>query len=69
MSGYDRGDDAQMDKSTVEVFPEALSQGEDMECLPEWGRFIPKLRENPGQITKGGNAEWKRKHAGYHFPE
>lgn len=93
-------------QAMVEVFSEALGQGEDMDCLPEWGRFIPKLRENParnessprcpkkahyfiqfkpspgfekmlltmaerkpGQVTKGGNAEWKKKHAGYRFPE
>lgn len=36
-------------RAMVEVFAETLGKGEAVECVPDFGRFIPKLRENPGR--------------------
>lgn len=38
----------QVYSAMVDVFSKALGKGEPVECLPTWGRFISKLRDNPG---------------------
>ena len=38
----------QVYSAMVHVFSEALGKGEPVECLPTWGRFISKRRDNPG---------------------
>lgn len=48
-SGYSLAETEQFYTAFVEVFTEILGQGETMECLPEWGRFIPKVNDNPAR--------------------
>lgn len=48
-SGYSLAETEQFYTAFVEVFTEVLGQGETMECLPELGRFIPKVNDNPAR--------------------
>lgn len=58
-SGYSREETQQFYQAMVSVFAETLGQGETMECLPEWGRFIPKLRDNSGRQKNSPRREKK----------
>ena len=49
-SGYSEEED---------VFTEALGNRESIDCLPEWGSFIPKLRDNMGRQENSPRAEKK----------
>lgn len=45
-------------QAVTDLFADSLDQGKLPECLPEWGSFIPKLRDNPDEndiLKKEGN--------------
>lgn len=48
-SGCSIEETRQVYQALVTVFAETLGNGEMLDCLPDWGRFIPKLRDNVGR--------------------
>lgn len=58
-SGYSPEETRQFYTTFVEVFTEALGEGESIDCLPEWGSFIPKLRDNMGRQENSPRRERK----------
>lgn len=45
-SGYDMEETRVFYEALISVFAETLGQGELLDCMPDWGRFTPKLRDN-----------------------
>ena len=58
-SGYSEEETRQFYAALVDVFTEALGNRESIDCLPEWGSFIPKLRDNMGRQENSPRAEKK----------
>ncbi|MCD7909849.1 MAG: HU family DNA-binding protein [Clostridium sp.] len=58
-SGYSEEETRRFYGVLVEMFNEILGRGESIECLPEWGSFAPKLRDNPGRQENSPRKEKK----------
>lgn len=58
-SGYSLEETEQFYTALVGVMARSMSRGESVDCQPEWGRFIPKLRENPGRQENSPRREKK----------
>lgn len=54
-SGYSLEDTRKFYQTFISVLAETLSQGEPLDCMPEWGKFIPKLRDNVSRNENSPN--------------
>lgn len=73
-SGYGMEETRIFYQALVTVLAETLGQGERLDCMPDWGRFIPKLRDNVSRNDNSPNRPQKPYHIiqfkpGKHFEE
>ena len=48
-SGYTLEETRRFYQVFIHILSQTLSRGEEAQCLPDWGRFTPKLNENLGR--------------------
>lgn len=49
VSGHDSETVEEVFQSLLSVMSSTMGEGENIECQPDWGKFIPKLRDNVGR--------------------